>query len=371
MSNTHSDRLERWCGAEAVQRISTAMRGWYGPPIILSGVPGNVYAASDGDFVGVIEGGQFLSGLDWSLMRLGRIFRNASRRQLSRANAGFSSLSDIISEATSGGKQRLFQWEKEILTMSAPAGGTASHWQTNSYPTIAPTPSAAPGGDATTDASVGAPAMDNVSPDTRHVVSSWGTCSLLGKTFLLYDRLFQVSKTMNSAAAESVTGVPTRYQSTTPGDADYIGGNFGFVETGTTALAATAHTWTACTYKDQDGNASTLPDLVGNASSTARRLDHPVGQWYAPLASGDRGIKAWTNIQCSAQVATGLIHFVIGHPLCWMPIHTATLLAFHDHLNRPFGRPRVFDDAALAILDVLFSGTGNYNMNITVNTVAG
>ena len=96
MSTTHADRLERWAGKEAIERISKNMRGWYGPPILLAGVPGNVWAGSDGDFRGTIEAGQFLSGLEWGLMRLKR----AIRSQLNSCGAGFGSLSDIINEAT-------------------------------------------------------------------------------------------------------------------------------------------------------------------------------------------------------------------------------------------------------------------------------
>ena len=46
--HTHSDRLERWLGADQVQRVTDSMREWYGPPIALAGVPGNVRAAKGG-----------------------------------------------------------------------------------------------------------------------------------------------------------------------------------------------------------------------------------------------------------------------------------------------------------------------------------
>ena len=112
-----------------------------------------------------------------------------------------------------------------------------------------------------------------------------------------------------STATEAVTGVPTRYQSTTPGAHDYAGNNFLMIEC-RTALPATAHNWTTCTYTDQDGNTgATLPSVTGNSSNIINRLDQPVGTWFCPLASGDSGIKNLTQMQCSASVASGAIDF--------------------------------------------------------------
>ena len=38
----HSGRLERWIGTERIEHLSTSMRGWYGRPIALLDVPGDV-----------------------------------------------------------------------------------------------------------------------------------------------------------------------------------------------------------------------------------------------------------------------------------------------------------------------------------------
>ena len=61
MQHTHSDRLERWLGAEKVAQMSAAMCNphakWYGKPIAVHGVPGQVYATRDGDFIGAIDAG--------------------------------------------------------------------------------------------------------------------------------------------------------------------------------------------------------------------------------------------------------------------------------------------------------------------------
>jgi hypothetical protein len=157
---------------------------------------------------------------------------------------------------------------------------------------------------------------------------------------------------MASTATEAVTGDPTRYQSTTATDADYIGGNFGFVETGLTQLSATGHNWTTCLYEDQGGASSTLPSLTGNSACIVHRLDHPVSQWFAPLASGDVGMRAWTQMQCSASVAAGLINFVVGHPIGFMSFPAIHTMFPFDWLTNRHQAPRIFDDAYLAFLEI-------------------
>ena len=373
--HTHSQRLERWLGAYNVERLSMAIRDWYGPPIALQGVPGAVFAAKGGDFVGHIEAGQFGSALDRGVdlaRRQARMLRAAVARgwrissspHYAQLNAGFTSLSDLIAEATAG-KRREFFWQKAGAT--GVIGVTNSLWGLGNQPAAGANASNAPGGDAPTDATTGAMPFDNVSTDTRHVVSAWATASVAGNNLLLYDRIFQVNKTMASTTNESVTGVPTRYQSSTPGAADSAEGNFLFVEVGGTALAATAHNWNAL-YRDNDGtDAQTLPTLTGNASAIVRRLDHPTNQWFAPLATGDTGIMDLNEIDCSASVATGVINFVIGHPLAWMTCPVANTVCLHDYIGTAFNLVRIFDDAALAWLEVMKPATTatTYNMGVT------
>ena len=336
---THAQRLERWLGRDQLDHLHLAMRNWYGPPIPVGHVPGNVMVTAGGDFYGPIRGGSF------------------------------TSLSDLIAEA-SAGKRRDFTFSK--VATAGVVGVTSSLWGVGNFPPAGANASAAPTGNAPTDATTGAFAFVNpTSPDTQHFVSATVLASVTGNTLLLYDRLFHVNKTMNSTATEAVTGVPTRYQSTTPGAMDSAEGNFLFVEVGGTALAATAHNWTVCTYTDNDGNASTLPSLTGNASALARRLDHPVQQWFAPLESGDRGIRTLTQMQCSSAVATGVINFVIGHPLVWLPIPLLNTACVLDGINSAFNLARIFDDAALAFLELMKPTNSATTYNGQVITVAG
>lgn len=193
----------------------------------------------------------------------------------------------------------------------------------------------------------------NVSPDTLHLTGADLTATVVNNTLLLYDRIFDVLKTMNSTATEAVTGVPSRYQSTTDTDPDSASGNFLFIEVGGTALAATAHNWTTCLYTDQAGNTGvTLPSVTGNASAIVDRLDQPVATWFCPLASGDTGIKALTQMQASAAVATGVINFVIGHPIGFMLFPVINTMWPFDWLSGRDLTPRIFDNACLALLEI-------------------
>lgn len=373
--HTNPQQLERWLGVDAVNQVSRAMRTWYGPPIALRGVPGKVYACAGGDFTGRIRAGYEASArdrFDEIARRLQRGLRVTARRHASgiQLNAGFASLSDLISEATVGAKRREFAFQKTGST--GVQAVTNSLWRAPGQPSAGAAGSAAPGGRALDDSIAGAfPFVNPSGGDTQHFVAAFLFASSGGSTLLLYDRLFDVAKTMNSTATEAVTGVPTRYQNTAAGNPDYVGGNFLFVEVGGTPLAATAHNWTVCTYTDQAGAASTLPSLIGNSAAIVDRLDHPAGQWFAPLEAGDVGIKALTQMQASALVATGLINFVIGHPLAWMPCPQANLVCAVDGINTAFNLVRIFDDAALSFLEVTKPSATAANFGGSFTTVAG
>jgi hypothetical protein len=345
------------------------MKDWYGPPIAVAGCQGApVFAHKGGDFRGVFDGGYFGNQVDYWKDRLNAYAKRVAQRNRAVVGAGFTSISDMVAEATAG-KSRAYYWQKAGAT--GVIGVTNSLWGLGNQPAAGANASNAPGGDAPTDATTGAVLIDNVSTDTRHVVSGYAQASVAGNTLLLYDRIFQVNKTINSTATEAVTGVPTRYQSITPTAADYVGGNFLFVEVGGTALAATAHNWTVCLYTDQGGVSSTLPSLTGNSGAIVRRLDHPIQQWFAPLETGDIGIKELDQMQCSALVATGVVNFVIGHPLVWMPVPIVNLYIIYDFVRGAFSLTRVFDDAAMAFLEVMKPATTATTYNAGITAVHG
>lgn len=368
--HTHSDRLERWLGADKVAHVSQAMRDWYGPPIALHGVPGNVMAAKGGDFIGRIRAGSEASAID----RLAEIeVRERKRRwaRMARAKRALGAIAsyDEAIAAGFGSGRREFPFLKSGTTGVVAATNTL--WFVGSQPAAGSNAGAAPSGTAWTDASTGAFAFDNPSSGTQHFVFGNPIASVAANTLLLYDRLFSVTKTMNSTATEAVTGVPTRYQSTTAGADDSAEGNFLMIEC-RTALPATAHNWTTCLYEDQSGNTgATLPSVTGNSSNIINRLDQPASTWFCPLASGDTGISDLEQMQCSAAVASGAIDFTIGHPIAFMPCGIANFVCEKDGLTTSFNLARIFDDACLAFLEICKSATTATTYTGTFVTLRG
>lgn len=354
--STHGARLEKWIGKEQAAAISKSMERWYGGPIAIAGVPGNVFAHKGGDFRGPIRSGQFICAKEFVKMRAKSALQRFGHKQRTQLNAGFASLSDLIAEATTG-KARYFMFNK--LGTGGSATASNSLWRLGTQPPVGTAPAAAPGGTVFTDASTGAfPFTNPGGGDTQHFVKGEVSTTIAANTLLLYDLLFGCLKTMNSTATEAVTGVPTRYQSITSTDMDYAGGNFLFIQAGGTSLAAGAHNWTVCTYLDQGGNASTLPSIAGITGQVTDRLDQPLGTWFAPLEAGDTGIQALTQMQCSALIATGEIWFMIGHPIAFMPCPVANQICQLDGIMTAFNLVRIFDDAALAFLEVTKPTTG-------------
>lgn len=351
----HAGQLERWLGADKTAYLSHQFRDWYGPPVNIRDVPGSLWVTGGGDFVGDFGRGGFASAFDALGDHLKRFWARVEREQAFREyqfGAGFTSISDALSRASGG----YGQWVNGSVSKSGPTGvvgACSSLWRVGAMPAAGAAGSAAPGGRAPTKATTGAMAFNNPASGTLHLVGANFSASIINNCVMLYDRIFDVAKTMNSAATESVTGVPTRYQSSTATAADYAGGNFLFIEVGGTALAATAHNWTTCLYRNQAGtDAQTLPLVAGLSGCIVDRFDMASNQWFCPLASGDSGIMDLHQMQCSATVATGAINFVIGHPIGVMAFPVINSLLPFDWLTNMDQAPRIFDDAALALFEL-------------------
>lgn len=360
----HSGRLERWLGLERIEALSRHVREgggkghpWYGPPINIADCPGSVWICGDGDFIGDFDRGFFDGAADSLASHLRNLWKAAGRpfyvrehRHAPVFGAGFASISDALARASAGYSQLL----NGGIAKTGPTGvvGSASSlWRVGAQPAAGGAGSAAPAGRTLSKATTGAIAFENPSSGTLHLTGADFSASLINNAVMLYDRLFDVAKTMNSTAAEAVIGVPTRYQSTAPAAADHAGGNFLFIEVAA-ALANTAHSWTVCAYLDQAGQAATLPTVTGNASAIVDRFDMPLNSWFCPLASGDSGVQALTQIQCSASVATGAVNFVIGHPIGIMAFPVINALLPFDWLTNRNQAPRIFNDAALALFEL-------------------
>lgn len=375
----HSGRLERWLGKEKIEQLQGYMRHgggpnerWYWKPINLRDVPGSVWITADGDFVGDFERGFFDSALDGLSRHLRDLWKAAGKPIYEPVfGVGFTSISDALARASAGNGQSL----NGNIAKTGPTGSTSvssTLWRVGPTPPAGAIGASAPGGTVPTKATTGAMAFENPASGTLHLTGADFSTTIINNSVMLYDRLFSVNKTMNSTATEEVTGVPTRYQSTTATAPDYIGGNFLFINVGGTALAATAHNWTVCTYTDQANAASTLPSVTGNSGAIVDRFDMPLNTWFCPLESGDVGIKALTQMQCSALVSTGVAEFVIGHPIGIMTFPVINSLLPFDWLTNRQLAPRIFNDACLALIELPkpASTATSYNGMIYVTSAA-
>ena len=375
--SVHSGRLERWFGVERIEQLSGHMRNaggpgynWYGPPINIRDCPGSVWMTGDGDFIGDFDRGFFDSAAD----SLARHFRNLwkaagkpiyfnEHQAAPSFGVGFTSISDALARASQGYSQLPAGYILKIGSTGL-QGAASSLWRVGASPAAGAAGSAAPGGRAPDKSTTGAMGFTNPASGTLHLVGADFSATVLNNAVMLYDRIFDVAKTMNSIATESVTGVPTRYQSSTITAADYAGGNFLFMEVSGTALAATAHNWTTCLYRNQAGtDAQTLPSVTGVSGAIVDRFDIPPNTWLCPLASGDTGIMDLYQMQCSALVATGAVNFVIGHPIGFMAFPVVLLATPFDWLTNRNQAPRVFNDACLALAEMPKPSATSTNYN--------
>lgn len=372
MKHTHSDQLERWLGADVVARLSRNTRDWYGPPIPLAGVPGEVYAARGGDFIGDIHAGSEMSKRD----RLADIVNRERRARVAAVARGrrqlgaFGSIDAIMAAATAGKYQDL-RFNKTGVASNA-IGNAMDLWRNAGYPAAGAAGGASPGGSNFTAADTGAiPFVNPTTTDTLQPTSGWAMASVLNNTLLLYDRLHAVVKTMNSSATQAVTGTPSRYQSTVSGNVESAEGNFYFPSNPTTVLAATAHNWTVCQYTNSAGTATrSSPSIAGISAGVVGGVDLAANSWFMPLQAGDLGVQKITQLQCSALVATGTIDFVLGHALCYMPCSVATFVCQFDWVFTAFRVVKIIDNAALALLELPKSATTATTYNGGIYAVA-
>lgn len=371
--STHASKLERWLGPSKCAELSTLHKDWYGPPIALAGVPGAVYCRGGGDFVGNIDAGSFQNYWDYSISKTKQFIRRAAVFDRTQMATGFATLQAIIDAANTG-------YAQNVKISVSGAVGVANRaydvWR-SAVPVAGVEGGAAPGGTAYNKDSPKAAYIRNAGAGKTLTAVNNQIGSGVAMSYLVCDRLFAVAKTMNSTASEAVTGVATRYQSSTSTDPDWCGGNFVYPRC-YTALPATAHNHTVCQYTDQDGNTGvSFPSVAGVASCARDLVDLPDFNWFMNLDAGDVGVKSITQIQLNAAVATGGIDYVLSHPLFWCP--APGLLSINgyvpspwinNHINSAMQLTRIFNDACLYMYYPNYNGVVNSTM-VNVDIVEG
>lgn len=356
----NATKMDRWLGAENVAALSQQFSAWYGPPVPVGGIPGNVWVTAGGEFAGHIDVGNELTHVDL----VEALIRRQERLRFAKATkqwGAFASLSALLAARTGGkGSDLLFQ--KTGVAANA-TGNSNDLWTRAGQPAAGAAGAAAPGGSATNNASTGNWGYPNAvaNANTGHFLGGFIIGGTAAQSLLIIDQLLRVAKTINSTATEAVSGTFARYQSGTATDPNYIGGNFMFPSNPATVLAATAHNWTVCQYTNQAGTAAqSAPSATGVSACVVGGIDLAAGpgSWFMPLASGDVGVKALTQMQASALVATGTIDFVVAHAIGMIPVWLANQACLIDTITTAIDQlAQVYDNACISALEIVKPAT--------------
>lgn len=364
---THAQQLERWLGPEQVAHYSAMMKDWYGPPIAIANVPGRVYATRGGDFVGAIRGGYCANLAEFALGRARSAFIRAARRQRGQVNAGFTSLSDLISEATAGGKSQSLLFSKAATTATT-VGNAFSCGNVGTLPAARGVGGTSGTGVACTRTTTGALGqVDPTGGDYQHLVNVSIQASAIS-SMMLIDRLWDMTYNHATATTTAIDAAnrPTRYQTAALAPGNFISGEI------TTALSATAHNLTV-TYVDDAGNAAeAAAAFAAPVSAVAGRTPTVAGAWFVPLNGSDVGARYLTNIaQSTITSVTGVTTWFVAHPLCLIPCPIANVPYIFDGVGEAFNLERIYDGAYLSFFTPQIATVGSITYTGLVRTVSG
>lgn len=282
--------------------------------------------------------------------------------------AGFTSLSDLVSEATAGGKLQQLFFSKTGVTGVANVSSTL--WYEGTIPAAGSTsvPALAAGANVTkaTQGAMG-PQENAAGGDQLHLAGGFALASVAQMTLLLLDRIWHGSPITNDTSAQTVTMTPSRYATTGAGGLSK--GNVMFVEVA--AALTSGGGIVTITYVDDEGNAPETTTYTGVSGAIAKRLEH-IGI-FIPLNAGDVGISDIQQWQRAATApSSGTLALVLAHPLMWIP---GSLVAnggsMVDGINANFNLMRVYDDAALMLLEAIKNATTATTYYGSVMAVAG
>jgi len=348
--------LARYLGEDVLQSLYHASVGTR-VPIAIGGTP---YCAVDGmiiprprdircgstlqELAGIHDG-----AVDSLLWQRGRPMRQRTR---GAELGGFSSLSDLISEATTGGKR-----QERMFTKTGPTktgGRGAELFFRATFPV--PTPEGTGEGGATGTGRVlgrtSTGALQQADPaggDTLHLVSAVGNGNYGTNLLLVYDRLWDMNHVLTVTPRScDAANVPTRYQDATAAG-NFISGDVSVV------LPASAYT-AMFNYVNQAGGNSASPAVALLTGAIVGTLVPMTPNWFAPLAAADTGVRCLQNnasaIVLSTAYASGEVCWFIGHPLMYIPIPVANLPVIIDGINSAFNLVQVLTNACMAILEL-------------------
>jgi hypothetical protein len=328
-----------------------------------------VYVRGDGEFTGPIRAGHFTNITDYALGRMKRVLRAWARRELVTVHAGFTSLSDLISEATVAGKRQDLPFTK--IGLAGTTNLPNSLWEQVGLPGVGSGGGTSGTGRVTDRTTVGALGQTNpTGGDTLHLVNAYVSASVTGMVLGMYDRLWDMTYDHTAATSTPIDGnnLPDRYQTADLAVGNFIGSDI------TTNLSSNSRTITI-TYVDQDGNtAEASAAQTFNVATNVPRFwpTSVAASYFWPLNAGDRGVRNLTQIdQSTITSTTGVQNWWIGHMLGIFPCPVAAMPFQHDGINTAFNLQRIFDDACVTFFEFPKRSTSATSYYGLLSLVAG
>jgi hypothetical protein len=122
---------------------------------------------------------------------------------------------------------------------------------------------------------------------------------------------------------------------------------------------------------DQDGNtAEAAAAVAARVSAAVQTIPLTQPLWFIPLNAGDTGARKITNVQSSG-ANTGVVDWIIGHPLAILPQPQVNVPFILDGINSAFNLVQIQTDACLALLEYFKSATGAATYNGMIQVVSG
>ena len=359
-------------GEEALRNLHVTSKG-FTIPVPVAGTP---FYAVGGDIINEPQRMQDILGR--------RIHEFPNRREAARpvawdkggraimpiAGGGFTSLSDLISEATTGGKTQIFNVTKGASGTKVVGRGW-SYWRLGAFPVAGAAGGTTGTGVARVRTDTGALGQANAGAgDTLHVTTVTGVCNVGANLLIMYDRLWDMTHTMTvDPRSCDAVNPPTRYQGSTTAPGNFLSGEV------TTVLPAATPTITF-NYVDESGNNSAGSALSTIASAAAvNSIPFTAPYWFYPLIAGDTGIRSLQNsasaVDLSAAMASGVCTWFIGHPLMAIPSQTTNVPVVIDGINSAFNLTQVVDGACISFLESNVGATTTSTWNLTIQLVSG